>query len=163
MKTPTPEQRNAALAFLRENIFAAVATVSSEEKPQVAFMYYSVDKDFNIYIMTRRDTRKCKSLLENGAVAVAVGNEEGIESVQIEGYAKEVTDGGEVSRRAEEIFRSPRLIGLYMGGKNLKFLPMTNPGADPARNALFVIKPEWLRLLRVNEKTGESEFLTIIS
>ncbi len=162
-RTATPTERAEALAFLRENIFAAVATLSSEQRPQVSFMYYAVDKDFNMYIMTQRKSRKCANMLENPAVAVAVADEAGISSVQLEGDAKEVTDVPEMSRRAEEIFRSPRLANMYMGKMKLKFLPAMEPVADPLKNALFVIKPDWLRLLRVNEKTAESEFLTIIS
>src|SRR5512142_1359707 len=107
-RTATPEERTEALRFLRENIYAAVATVSSEQRPQVAFMYYAVDADFTIYIMTKRNSRKCRNLLESGIVALAVGNELGLESVQIEGVAKEITDGVEVARRTESIFRSPR-------------------------------------------------------
>lgn len=159
----TPEERTEALRFLRENIFAAVATVSAEQRPQVAFMYYAVDPDFTVFVMTKRDSRKCRNLLESGFAALAIGNELGLESVQLEGAAKEITDGAETARRAESIFRSPRLMSMYMGKQRLKFLPSMNPTADPVKNALFAIKPDWLRLLRVNPKTGDSEFVTIIS
>ncbi|MEY4744779.1 MAG: hypothetical protein RL272_724 [Candidatus Parcubacteria bacterium] len=162
MKKATREERAEALRFLRENIYAAVATLSSEGRPQLAFMYYSVDADFCLYIMTKRDSRKCKSLLQNGVVAVAVGDEQGVESVQMEGTAKEITDGAELAHRAKEIFRSPRVAGAYLGKEKLKFLPSMSPVADPVANALFVIRPDWLRLLRINQKTGESEFLNIL-
>ncbi|MEY4744778.1 MAG: hypothetical protein RL272_723 [Candidatus Parcubacteria bacterium] len=152
-----------ALAFLKSSTLAAVSTASRDGKPEVAFVYYVTDDDFNLFFLTRRDSLKFRNILENGRAAIAVGNEDEVKTVQMAGKIEEVTEEGEIARHTHLIIRSPKLASLYMRNAPMNFLPPRVPQPDGTHFALVRLRPDWLRWMRKNLETDEPEYFTIIA
>ena len=80
--------RSAALAFLKANRAGVIATVSSEGTPHASVVYYVTDDSFNIYFVTKIDSRKYASIKANPTVAFTVGHLDVPQTLQIEGIAR---------------------------------------------------------------------------
>ncbi len=156
-------QAEEALAFLKSRTLAAVSTASNDGNPEVAFVYYVTDDDFNFFFITRRDSAKFQNWLGNRRLAAAVADEDEVKTVQMAGPVEEVVDEGEIARHTHMIIRSPKLAQLYMRNAPMKFLPPRVPEPDGTHFALLRLRPSWLRWMRKDPETDEPQFFTIIS
>lgn len=157
------QEAEAALAFLKAHTLAAISTASKDGRPEVAFVYYVVDDDFNFFFITRRDSAKFQNFLENKRLAVAVAEEDEVKTLQMTGSVDEVVDEGEIARHTHMIIRSPKLAQLYMRNAPMKFLPSRVPEPDGTHFALLRMRPSWIRWTRKNVETDEPEFFTILA
>lgn len=143
-----------ALDFLKQHIFAVVASVTEEHRPSAATVLYHIDDDMNLFFMTRRQTRKFENLKANERVALVVGLGEGPGTVQLEGEAHLVENGEDgldgFFKRLEE---HAKLKELYYG----PFLRL--PGIDLA---VFRVRIDWMRYLHLNSETQMEEYYRII-
>ncbi len=64
--------RQEALAFVKQNLVAVVAT-SYNDIPHAAATYYLVDDDFNFYFLTKNNTSKYLNAAVNDSAAIVVG------------------------------------------------------------------------------------------
>lgn len=76
---------------LKQNL-GVISTASSEGKPEAAVVYFSYDKDLNIYFTTRKTSRKYKNIEQNPSVAFVIYSAELAQTIQIEGIARIVTN-----------------------------------------------------------------------
>jgi len=73
--------------FISKIKFAVVATTSTSNEPEAAFVHIAVTKDLKIIFDTVKTSRKYKNLLANPAVALVIGWENET-TVQYEGVAR---------------------------------------------------------------------------
>ena len=82
-----------AANFLRSHRLGVLATSSHENNsPQTALVYYVLDEELNIFILTSRESRKCKNIIQNNKVSFLIGQEVNPIVLQLEGMASIVTD-----------------------------------------------------------------------
>ena len=74
-----------ALDFLRKKKVAVVSTVSSDNKPHSATVFYTVDDSFNFYFFTLDDTKKYTNLDNFNLASVVVFDEDSPQIIQAEG------------------------------------------------------------------------------
>lgn len=82
--------------FIRNHSVASYATVSKDNKPHVATIYYVVDQDLSFYFATRSKTRKYLHAVDNNNVALVITDEQLFVTVQIEGKAQFLNDPKEI-------------------------------------------------------------------
>ncbi len=84
---------NSLTEFLISNRLATIATISPNNKPQTALVYYIFDQPSrNIYILTYQNSRKLKNLSMNSSIAFQISQEVEPKIVQIDGEATVVND-----------------------------------------------------------------------
>ncbi len=125
------------IKFLKEEKqkLGVISTVTKENTPESAFMYYTFDKDLNIYFATRVASRKYKNFLENKHVAFVVATENPPQTLQLEGIA---TVAAEI-----EIQKSlfPELITL--AAKRNFAAPISQMESSELK--FIKITPNWIR------------------
>ena len=97
-----------ALAFLRENATAVVAT-SFEGQPHASVVYYDVDDDFNLFFLTKRNTHKNIHTGFDPHVAVVIGFGPERINVQIRGTARVLLESEKIDAVAKMIARYTQL------------------------------------------------------
>jgi general stress protein 26 len=78
--------------FLSNHKVGVLATVDSTGKPHAATVYFTYDREFNIYFVTKKDTQKSRNLQASGRAAVAIYDTGSQTTVQAEGAVSEVTN-----------------------------------------------------------------------
>lgn len=73
--------------FLTEHRLLTLATVSSEQKPEAALVYYVIDDELNLYFATYKNSRKIENIRTNPRVAMVIGHEVNAVVLQMEGTA----------------------------------------------------------------------------
>ncbi len=87
----TEQAKADALAFLRENTTAVIAT-SFNDEPRASTVYYYVDNDFNFYFITKQNTGKYINIQMNPRAAVVVGTGPEHITVQATGLVELIND-----------------------------------------------------------------------
>jgi general stress protein 26 len=85
-----PKVSQELLQFLRSHDVAALATITDGTKAHATTIFYYVEDDFKIYFLTRNATLKYSNLNNNGVVGLVVTDPVTLQTVQVEGTAKEV-------------------------------------------------------------------------
>ena len=86
--------------FLSQNKVGVIATADGSGKPHAATVYFTCDRQLNIYFITKKETQKSRNLQANPYAAVAIFDAPSQATVQAEGPVSEVTD----ERQLEWIF-----------------------------------------------------------
>ncbi len=127
--------RAAALAFLKSHTAGVLATVSKEHQPHASAVYFVADEAFNIYFLTKVDSRKTAAIHAHPQVAFTVGRLDIPQTLQIEGVASEVQNDAEKSAHVPEL---------------MKTLMDNNPYYEPLAKmdsavVLMWLEPKWIR------------------
>lgn len=145
---PKPKNgaRDKALKFLKSHYGGVLSTLSPENKPQSAYMYYATDKDLNFYFLTKASTRKFKNIQNRADVAFVIADEEALDTIQGEGTAKEVKSIGEKTTA----------FGLLIEVLSKKMKQWPPPVGKIQTSDLVILKvtPSWLRWGDFDKKTG---------
>lgn len=80
-----------AFEFLCDNRLAVLSTVSLENKPESALVYYVVDGK-TVYFISSRISRKLRNLLTNDRISLVVFKEFPPLEIQVEGTAETIND-----------------------------------------------------------------------
>lgn len=153
------------LEYLRSQTIAVVGSVSAEGDPQVATVYFWVNdikgKDFSIFFLTRRHTRKFANLLSNKKAAVVVGTAFEPNSVQIDGTAEIVDVGDNVKDMVElqKRLRKKPVMALLFGGAFYPKSPFRDLGKD---FVLFRVRPTWCRWLRFDKAKKKFDYVQVL-
>jgi general stress protein 26 len=83
--------------FLRAHPIGVLATVTPENEPHGTVIYYSIDKHFDVFFVTKSQTRKNDNLKHNKHVMLTVFEASSQTIAQIIGTARESTDDNNVS------------------------------------------------------------------
>jgi general stress protein 26 len=131
------ETKKMVLDFLHqdEDMLGVVSTISSDNKPESAFVYYSFDEDLNIYFMTRANSRKGQNILENKNVAYAIVSRNPPQTLQLDGEASFVDEKEMQKKLFKEL--------VEFASKNY----FASPIAQMQSSELVFIKitPHWMR------------------
>jgi general stress protein 26 len=97
--------RDQLLAFMRQEAYAVLASVSANGTPQAALVGVVVSDHFEVFFDTLGTSRKAANLRRDPAVALVLGptDEGAVRTVQFEGVADE-PKGAELERLLERYF-----------------------------------------------------------
>jgi uncharacterized protein len=128
------------LAFLRKHKVLTLAVTLGDGSPYAAALFYAVDDDLRLYVVTDPVTRHGQAMLANGVVAGTVQLDRQrwheITGVQLRGHCRQLT--GDERARAWEIYTAGFSF-LLQGNVVLT--------AELAKTAMWCIEPEWMRLI----------------
>jgi general stress protein 26 len=124
-----------ALTFLKANRAGVIATVSPEGKPHESVVYYVTDDRFNIYFLTKIDSRKYTSIKANPAVAYTIGQLDTPKTLQIEGVAAEMMSNEDKKAHVPDIME-------MLSKNNPSYLPIAKMDSEVV---LMWIEPKWIR------------------
>lgn len=82
--------RDHVLKFLEGNSLAVISTVTKEGKPDGSAVYYLIEKNFDIFFITKKGTAKYKNIHHLNEVVLTVTNTATNETVKIKGKAEPV-------------------------------------------------------------------------
>ena len=127
--------RATALDFLKKHTAGVLATVSKEYVPHASAVFYVADDSFNIYFLTKTDSRKYRAISAHPQVAFTVGRLDVPQTVQIEGVASEVQNDGEMAQHIPELMKT-------LEENNPYYIPVAKLDS---KLALMWLQPKWIR------------------
>lgn len=80
------------LEFVKDHDLAVLSTVDRTGIVNGAVVYYFVEQDNSIYILTRSESAKARGLLAHGQVALTIHEPGTLKTAQLQGSAEVVTD-----------------------------------------------------------------------
>jgi len=124
--------------FLQSMPVGVLSTVGLGQKPHGSVIYFTIDENFKLSFLTKRDTRKYENLQYNPAVTITVFEPKTQATAQIMGEAVEVKDTTEMNRIAAVVLD----VSLRTSQSGLP--PISKLEAGPY--VAFHVKPEQIRL-----------------
>lgn len=118
------EQKKRALEFLHAHDICTLSTVSDDNTPESAAMYYAVDNDLNFYFLTKDNTSKYKNIENNKKASVVVMDSKTDQCIQMEGTGTVLPGASKTDPGVEKLFEvladhsrywSPPVIQLHGG------------------------------------------------
>lgn len=140
------ETRQKVIDFLKSNVFASIATVSIENKPNCGAILYLFDDNLDFYFVTRSQSRKNINLQSNSNIAIVVGTGENNISIQAEGMAEAVKDKARYF--VEEVNKKENLSKLFYGPL------MTFDGVD---FVVYKVRIDWIKYMEVKDNNVHTE------
>ena len=147
------KQKQDALLFLKENTLAVISTVSIENTPESATIYYVVDDNFNFYFMSETNSRKVNNFRANPHVALVIGTENAPVTAQVEGEVKEIDNGEDFMLRYEQ---------LQEISHKGQYTPLLEGLKDRPGGMLFKLTPTWLRWTDFRQSSSEMRAPVVI-
>lgn len=89
------DKKHETYTFLQEHQLGVISTISSDNKPWGAAIYYVVDEDLNIFFLTHTSSKKYQNMLHTLSVAFTVADDYKQTTVQMAGTIKELEVGEE--------------------------------------------------------------------
>lgn len=130
-----------AIKFIQKKKLAVISTVNEEGKPESATILYFFDNDFNLFFITRNDTRKAKNIEHNSNVAIVIGTELGPSTMQMSGTAEKIIERQKQTEFLENLTKDVVLQALYYG----PFLNIMG-----VNFSLYKVKITWARWLTLD-------------
>lgn len=106
--------------FLQSHDLGVLSTLDREGNVQGATVYYTIDKDNEIFILTKSETSKARNLLSNQQVALTVTNVSTKETLQLSGIASVELD----NTKRQEVFDA--LVRQRVYGNQNSLPPVTS-------------------------------------
>lgn len=144
-----------ALDFLKNKKVAVISTVSSDNKPQSATVFYTVDSSFNFYFFTLDNTKKYNNLENFNLASMVVFSEESPVIVQAEGVVSLVENESEGREMAS------RLAKVAMDSSRWYDPPIAK--LEGGEIAILKLQPSWLRIGDFTASDRDKIFTQIIS
>lgn len=139
------ELKKQIFTFLQSKFITVIATITPENKPEAATIYYIVDEDFSMYFIAGNNTSKSKNIINNPNVALVVGTDNIPITAQIEGLAQKVTDLNVI----------PTLLGRLAKVSNQnEYAPPAFALSNDNMN-IFKVTPAKIKWLDMTEAYGE--------
>lgn len=100
------EKERRIFNYLDSNPVGVLATLGPDGKPHAAVIYFSVDRHFNIFFVTKTGTRKHSNMQYNNAAMLVVFDKETQTTVQVAGTAKQLNSVTESQKVFEDILKA---------------------------------------------------------
>lgn len=124
--------------FLRLQPVGVLATVDPDDNPHAAVIYYSVDEDFNVTFLTKRDTKKRDNLARKNHAMLVAFDAKTQTTCQITGVTEDVS----YLAVANEIFQ--RTIGAAMATSESGIPPISKLSAG--EYVAYRLKPKQINM-----------------
>lgn len=134
----TNQEKNQALQFLQNHAGLTLSTISADNQPAAAFIFYAVNDQSELFIITDKSTQKYINAQNNQKVAFVVTDEEKFITLQGKGEISEILNSSENIEAFDAVMK--------VMAKKVKNWP---PPAGKLQNtglAILKITPTWLRL-----------------
>ena len=141
--------------FLKQNKHAVISTISADNTPESALMYYGVDKDLNFYVVAGDKSRKYPNMKRNPEVSLVISDEYMQKTVQAQGRTEELK---KVKRNSKAIKLLTEALSPTVW-QTIAHLWDPVPPIMKMHNgeiAIFKITPAWLRCADFSAPAGES-------
>lgn len=135
MNEPTTPARDTALAFLKQLNAGVLATSGHDNVPHATVVHFISDASFNIYFLTKKDSRKFAAIQAHPQVAFVVGRSDVPQSLQIEGVASEVLSDDTKEARISELMN---ILAQHVPG----YVPLAKMDGEMT---LMWLQPKWIR------------------
>lgn len=132
------ERQKRMYNFLHQQHVGVLCTVGPDKNPHGAVVYYAVDQQFMVRILTKTGTRKYDNMVHNDHVMLTVFDPDSQTTAQITGVAMERSEAGVVSEVARMILTETR----HAKGNGLPPIAKLQAG----RYTTFAIKPVQVRM-----------------
>lgn len=135
MNMDVSSARTDALAFLKTHTAGVLASVGIDSRPHASAVFYVSDESFNIYFLTKLNSRKYKAIQENPAVAFTIGRLDVPRTLQIEGMASELQSTDAKTAHVPDLMKT-------LTENNPLYVPLMKIDSEPV---LMWIEPKWVR------------------
>lgn len=112
---PLPFLTDQTIEFLKSNDIAVLSTSDKKGTVCGAVVYYVVDENHRVYILTKADTNKTRNIIAHSQVALTIFDTVEARTLQIQGSATIETD----EEIKQHIFKTIMKPHKYKGGYNL--------------------------------------------
>jgi len=140
-----------AFSYLSQQTMGVISTVAQDNVPESASVNYFLDKDWKIYIITNKDSRKVQNIRQNNRVSFVVGVPQIPHTAQIQADAQVIeSDNSEYDIAYQKL-------------KDSKVLDR-NPiySAFGSNYVILRLNITWLRWLFFEEGTGKEVYTVLI-
>lgn len=148
-ETALSERQQRMYDFLTDTPVGVLATVDPNGCPHGAVIYFTVDKQFNLFFLTKTGTKKYDNLIRNDQVMLIVHEPVSQSVAQVIGKTFEIKDSYEVNRVAQRIFE----ISLRTSEAGVPPINKLHAGAYTA----FLITPLQIRMA-VYERPDDGDY-----
>lgn len=135
MNEQIPSARDAALVFLKELNAGVLATAGHDNIPHATVIHFVCDDAFNLYFLTKKNSRKYAAIQAHPQVAFTVGRSDIPRSLQIEGVASEIVNDESKQDRIDALMN---VLATHVPG----YVPVAKLDGELA---LMWIQPKWIR------------------
>jgi nitroimidazol reductase NimA-like FMN-containing flavoprotein (pyridoxamine 5'-phosphate oxidase superfamily) len=127
--------RKSALEFIKGHHAGVIATAGHDNQPHASAVYYVADEHFNVYFLTKVNSRKYNAIQAHPQVAFTIGRLDVPQTLQIEGVASEL--------RSDEAKQAhiPDLMDM-LEKTNPYYVPIAKMDSEVV---LIWIQPKWIR------------------
>lgn len=146
----TPE----AQTFLSLHSLGVLASLSPQGGPRARTVYYAAGTDFTLFFLTTDGTRKVEDLNHDSRCAFVVSNEEGPQTLQMEGTVTDLTETATLDPVTHNLLE----ILLARGER---FAPVTR--LDMGSIHFYKLTPTWVRWGDFTQGQGTASVMTEIS
>ena len=134
-----PKVKNDLLQFLQSHDVATLATIKPDGMPHLTTLYILADDDLHFYFLTKNETTKFRNLGENQKVALLITDVATLQTVQIEGTAKEVSYTTDYKKQMDEYTKM-----LENTKKDWAKIPI-NHLPNSGYYSFIRVSPSWIR------------------
>ena len=132
----TPQTKATAAVFLKTRKSGVLSTLSPEQTPRARIVYYAADSSFVLYFLTLKNTRKVEDMTAFPQVAFTVFDEQSLQTLQLEGYATDITNAPVPDAILEKLFDNLEMHSSHYG-------PLAR--LDRSDVVVYKITPTWIR------------------
>lgn len=132
------DQQQRILSFLEDTPVGVLSTVDPNGNPHGVVIYFVIDGNFNVYFLTRAETRKYDNLKHHNHAMLTVFDPESQTTAQITGRATEVEDSYQVNEIANQ------MVQASLKTSEAEVPPITKLSAGEA--VAFKIEPVQIRM-----------------
>ncbi len=102
-KAALSDKQQRILSFLEDTPVGVLASVDPNGDPHGVVIYFVIDGDFNVYFLTRAETRKYDNLKRHNHAMLTVFDPQSQTTAQITGRAEEITDNYQINQIANKM------------------------------------------------------------
>lgn len=140
-----------AYSFLQQQSMGAISTVAQDNTPESASVNYMIDENWNILILTNKDSRKVQNIQKNKNVAFVVGVAQIPQTAQIQATA-EIIDN--------ENLQYETTFNKFKSSGKLDRDPIYNIFSN--NFVILKLQITWLRWLFFESGTGKEVYNVLI-
>jgi nitroimidazol reductase NimA-like FMN-containing flavoprotein (pyridoxamine 5'-phosphate oxidase superfamily) len=142
-------EKTQELKFLQNHHGLTLSTISADQQPAAAYVFYAVNDQLELFLLTDKSTQKYANIQKNQSVAFAVTDEEKFTTLQGQGKISEILNSSENIEAFNAV--------MEVIAKKVKSWPPPAGQLQQAGIAILKITPTWLRL---RDYSNSKDFLS---